>query len=528
LALAAWLSPRAYRHGHVPLDKPPEALAERSKEIIRKFGYAGKPLGTAWGFSGNGEYRRWVEEHDKSKTRWKDMEDGRPAAIYFWYRQSPGQLIPERFRGEDSGMLQVTESDPPPTTSGMINVELDSLGRLIRFEAVPDSGSRASSVALDGSVLFAEAGLDPAAFGPAEPQWLPPAYADARMSWSESRPERPDRPMRVEAAAVGGRPVFFELAGPWSRPPRSVRPAEVTGVRRDFDLVFLGILVVGAALTARRNLRLGRSDRRGAMRLAAFVLACQMLSWAFLTSHVASDSELALLLMGASVALFLAAVTWLMYVALEPLIRRRWPDSLIGWTRLLSGRFADPLVGRVLLAGAMLGVFAAICEELQELARRAFEATPPIPPFPWDTTLSGPRAVASHLVNPAIAMFFALAAAMLFFLLRAVLRKEWLAAGVFVLLFVVPSFLSGGLISAAFSVAVAGAEIFVFLRFGLLAWVFANLFGHCLEFPLTTDSAAWYAGTSLFVLLALAVLTIYGFRIALARRPIFAGGDPGV
>ena len=103
MALAAYLSPRAYRHGHVPLEKPPEALAERSKEIIRRLGYTEKPLGTAWGFSGNGEYRRWVEEHDKSKDRWKDMEDGRPAAIYFWYRQSPGPLVPERFRGEDSG-----------------------------------------------------------------------------------------------------------------------------------------------------------------------------------------------------------------------------------------------------------------------------------------------------------------------------------------------------------------------------------------------------------------------------------------
>ena len=96
------------------------------------------------------------------------------------------------------------------------------------------------------------------------------------------------------------------------------------------------------------------------MRLAALTFVCSMLTWAFLTSHVASESELALLLLGASVALFLAGVCWLFYVALEPLIRRRWPDSLIAWTRLLSGRFSDPLVGRVLLAGALLGVFAAI------------------------------------------------------------------------------------------------------------------------------------------------------------------------
>ena len=382
---------------------------------------------------------------------------------------------------------------------------------------------QASSAALDWSILLAEAGLDAAAFSPAESRWLPPSYADTRAAWVESKPERPDRPLRVEAAAANGRLVFFELAGPWSRPPGTARPAELTGAGRDFDLLFLGLLVVGGALIARRNLRLGRSDRRGAMRLAAFVFVCSMIIWAFLTSHVASDSELSLLLLGASLALFLAGVCWLMYVALEPLIRRRWPDSLIGWTRLLSGRFSDPLVGRVLLAGALVGVFAAISRELRELALRAFQATPPIPPFPWDLTLRGPRAVASHLFAPAIAMFFALATAMLFFLLRAVLRKEWLAAAVFVLSSAAPLFLDGGLISGAFGLVVSAVFIFVFLRFGLLAWVFANYFGHCLQFPLTTDSSAWYAGTSLFVLLVLAALAIYGFRIALVGRPLFSG-----
>jgi hypothetical protein len=523
IALAAYLSPRAYRHGHVPLEKPPDALVEKSKEIARRLGYTDKPADTAWGFSGNGEYRRWVEEHDKSKTRWKDMEDGRPAAIYFWYRQSPAPLISERFRGDDAGVISVTETDPAPLVAGMVGVELDPLGRLIRFEALPPFGPRSSS-ALDWSILLAEAGLDSAAFSPDEPQWLPPSFADARAAWVESKPERPDRPLRVEAAAVRGRPVFFELAGPWSRSPR-MASAELTGARRDI-VWFLGpffALVVGGALIARRNLRLGRSDRRGAMRLAAFVFACSMISWAFGASHVANDSELALLLVGASLALFFAGACWLFYVALEPLIRRRWPDSLIAWTRLLSGRFRDPLIGRVLLAGALLGIFEAIAQEALTLARRAIEATPPIPPFSWDPTLRGLRAVASHLFNPAIPMFFALAAALLFFLLRAVLRKEWLAAAVFVLLQTVPFFITGGLVSGAFGLVIAAAEIFVFLRFGLLAWVFSNYFGHFLEFPLTTDSSAWYAGTSLFVLLVLAALSIYGFRIALAGRPMFSG-----
>jgi hypothetical protein len=120
-------------------------------------------------------------------------------------------------------------------------------------------------------------------------------------------------------------------------------------------------------------------------------------------------------------------------------------------------------------------------------------------------------------------MFFALAAALLFFLLRAVLRKEWLAVAVFVLIEAAPSFLTGGLISGVVVLVIAAAEIFVFLRFGLLSWVFSNYFGHFLEFPLTTNTSAWYAGTSFFLLLVLAALAVYGFRIALAGRPMFSG-----
>jgi serine/threonine-protein kinase len=222
-------------------------------------------------------------------------------------------------------------------------------------------------------------------------------------------------------------------------------------------------------------------------------------------------------------SLFVAGLSWLIYIALEPLIRRRWPDSLIAWTRLLSGRLTDPLVGRALLAGALLGVFYAITAEVQALIRRAVEQTPPIPPFPWDLTLIGPRVVAARLVAaPAVSILIASGLALLFFLLKAVLRKEWLAAVVFVLIL---AFFSGGGVWIAFGagLVVSAACVFVFLRFGLLALVFYNYFSHFLEFPMTTDTSAWYSGTSLFLLLVLAALATYGFLIALAGRPMFSG-----
>jgi serine/threonine-protein kinase len=531
MVLVAWLSPRAYRHGHVPLEKPPEALAERSREIIRRLGYTGKPLDAAWDFSGNPDYRHWVEEHDKSKDRWKDIEDGRPASIYFWYRQSPAPLISERFRGDDAGLIAVTETDPPPSVAGMIGIELDLLGRLIRFEAVPSPATSPTNSGRppEWEALFSEAGLDRAAFASTEPRFLPPFYADSRMAWTEGRPERADRPLGIEAAAQGGRPVYFELVGPWSRPARL--PSGGSSSRFNAYEVFIAslftVLLVGGALLARRNLLLGRGDRRGGIRVAAFVFGCWMVDWALEGRHVGNISEYALFIQGLGMSLFVAGLTWLIYIALEPLIRRRWPDSLIAWTRLLSGRFTDPLVGRVLLAGALLGVFFAILSELGELTRRAVEVPPPIPPFPWFDVLRGPRVVAGHLVGAsAVSMLIALGFALLFFLLRAVLRKEWLAVGAFVLfvtLTVVMLAQGGGLIAAAFGLVKAAALILVFLRFGLLALIFGNYFAHFLEFPLTTDSSAWYAGTSLFILLVLASIAIYGFRIALAGRPMFSG-----
>jgi hypothetical protein len=95
----------------------------------------------------------------------------------------------------------------------MVGVELDPTGRLIRFEAVPSPATAptADGRLPDSEALFAEAALDRAAFAPTEPRFLPPFYADARTAWAEGKPERADRPLRVEAATHRGCPVYFEL-----------------------------------------------------------------------------------------------------------------------------------------------------------------------------------------------------------------------------------------------------------------------------------------------------------------------------
>lgn len=53
-------------------------------------------------------------------------------------------------------------------------------------------------------------------------------------------------------------------------------------------------------------------------------------------------------------SLFLGIITAADYIALEPHVRRRWPQSMVTWSRLLSGQIRDPLVGSHMLIGITL------------------------------------------------------------------------------------------------------------------------------------------------------------------------------
>jgi hypothetical protein len=76
--------------------------------------------------------------------------------------------------------------------------------------------------------------------------------------------------------------------------------------------------------------------------------------------HVATSGEIEIFLLAAGDWVFTACFTWLMYIALEPFVRRRWPGVLIGWSRLLAGHYRDAIIGRDLFVGRGLGVLFAL------------------------------------------------------------------------------------------------------------------------------------------------------------------------
>jgi hypothetical protein len=118
----------------------------------------------------------------------------------------------------------------------------------------------------------------------------------------------------------------------------------------------------------------------------------------------------------------------------------------------------------------------------------------------------------------------ALAMLFVFFLLRVLLRREWAAAVLFVLVFSAQDALSHDsvLLVGIANVLSFGATVFVLVRFGLLAVVASFWFGVILEsFPITPDLSAWYAGIGLVGACLLLGLTLYGFYTSLGGQPLF-------
>jgi serine/threonine-protein kinase len=527
LAAVCALSDRVYITGTVPLPNPPEVLAAKARELIQQFGYTVPPVDSASGFFEDDEYLRYVEEHDKTAGRWDQLRSGNPSAIDFWNRESPRYLEAERFLSGGS----VQPDDPPRDVSGMTYAVLAPSGRLEYFEAWPPQldPANASGPAPDWPALFKAAGLDIAQFKLTEPEWVPPAWSDTRAAWTGVAPGRPGVPLRVEAAAYRGKPVYFDLIWPWTRPVR-MQEYQPTGQEKTGNAILLALfvaLLMGAVFLARRNLRLGRGDRRGAFRLAVFVLVLLALAWGITAHHLPTIYEFELFVMLTSFALFIAAFVWLLYIGLEPFVRRRWPNALISWSRVLAGQFRDPLVGRNVLMGAALGVGWCLLIMLRHFEQGWFGKLPPRPLTVFLNPLLGARGMIGELLSvipnefgAALAFFF------LFVLLRLLLRKDWLAAAAFILILAATSTLSGKypVVDAVDAAVSFGIVILVLKRSGLFClMVLFTAFEVLYAFVHSIQLSHWYAASTFLGVLVVLALAVYGFRVSLAGRPVFSG-----
>jgi serine/threonine protein kinase len=526
------LSPSQQAPGIIPLGDSPEVMAAKARNLVQQIGYTTTPVDSAYRYHYDSDYLRYIEDHDKSPNRWEQLKTGNPSAIQFWYRESPRYLEPGIFFGAGAPNGAVDDDDPPRNISGMTFTVLDSSGRLEHFEAVPPQKDEAQGTAPapDWAALFKAAGLDMTQFKSAGQEWTPPQWSDARAAWTGEAPGRTDVPLRVEAAAYRGKPVYFQLIWPWTRAGRtlSFQPSAQAKVVNGVLLgLFLAVLF-GAVLLARRNLRMGRGDRRGAFRLAIFVFLLIEISWALTAHHLSTSYEFGLFVMGVSYALFIGAIAWLLYIGLEPYVRRRWPSSIISWSRVLAGQFGDPLVGRDLVVGVAFGVGLALWGLLGGFAEGWFGKIPPEPSTPGLIGLLGLRSsVGWILIRVASDLGVALALFFLFFLLRLLLRRDWVAGTVFVLIFTAFSLLGKyPLVDTVFGAVFFAAIIVILKRFGFFPmagfFVAQDVLGSLIQ---TMHFTAWYAPSTIVAILFVVALAIYGFKISLAGQAIFSGAS---
>ena len=207
-------------------------------------------------------------------------------------------------------------------------------------------------------------------------------------------------------------------------------------------------------------------------------------------------------------------------------VRRRWPATLVSWSRLLAGGFRDPLVGRDVLVGCLFAAFLAALGGLGWFVPSWLGYLPPQPQSGPQSVFLGARTIIAYMSYSLFSeVFLALANLFVLFFLRVLLRKDWAAAIAFVLLTTVffSSWSQFNPVVLVINVIVDVLTVFLLIRFGLLALVATWVFAFLTTFPLTSQASAWYAGISLTGILLMAALALYGFYTSLGGRPVFGG-----
>lgn len=520
LALCGWLTKYTAVYRLTPLDEPPEALRARARDMTKQLGYTDPPLDSADGIVLKDDYLKYIAAHDQSLTRWNRLRTEGPGAYRFWYRQSPRYL---------NASDEIAVDRPALDVSGMTSMYLDMKGRLHWFIGVPPQreppGEDHSPP--DWSIPFRQAGLDLTRFKKVASTTVPLHAYDAREAWDGPDSEHPELQTHVEAAAFRGKLTYFETIYPWDQPTRQEQTAESASDRLlTFILITVYIIVlVGSALLARRNLRLGRGDRRGASHVALVYFTVRMLVWLFAEHHSGSpEGEFFLFVISLAKAVFTSGFLWVLYVALEPFVRRRWPNWIISWSRLLTGDFRDPLVGRDILIGAVFGCGMILTFLFRTIMPRWIGRPYDVALNPGSFFLGTRYFIIGFSTQLTAALYLGFIALFLLLVFTVVLRRQWLAVGALLILISIISTLLGGpnLIGTPFSVLGALLLVVVLYRFGLLAAISALFVSHLMVFfPMTTELTAWYATNFTIALAICLALVTYGFYRSLAGQPLF-------
>jgi protein kinase-like protein len=526
LSLAAYyaLAVRRSALERIHLDYSPEVLSQKARDVIQGLGIDVSAIDNAYGFDWDTKFVEYIENNDKPVPDWIKILSQRPMPFLFWYRQSPYPLTADSYHDDllTPGILD--RGDPAPILSGMIGLQLDPQGRLLYLERIPDQQLQPAKAVpeIDWKPLFVAAGLDISKFQPSEPlrTWL--ATSDTRAAWTGTWPES-NRPLHVEAASLRGKPVAFALISPWTATGRA--PQGPSRGARGQVIIFAVILLAiffGGGWLARRSLKQGRGDREGAWRLASWIGGVQLALWICRAHFTASMGTFGIAILAVCTAVFYGFTVYIMYIALEPHVRRRWPQTLISWTAILTGHWRDPIVGRDVLIGMAAGIGVHALSQAADALTLGSNLPPTLGPTAFllglRSTLTVCLVSLPHGIRDTL-MFF-----LLLFLLRAFLRNEWLASMVLAIIFSAGDVLGSNhpVIDGLETLFAYGLVAVIAWRFGLLAlgiYIFANSLVAGMQPSLHTS--AWYLGNDLFLLAFVLGLAVWSCYTSMAGQKLW-------
>ena len=502
MAMVAWQSGR---YAFTWMRKPPEVMAERAAEITALAGEGTAARDAVYWYTYDAALRR---------SRARDLPSSsigelRPGLMRFVMRQSPQRMAPRGTvqTGNSVYIFQsgrVTDDDPPLNLPGSTMVTLDQNRALVEYRALPAGGS----AGMDWTPLLAATGVDMTTLRPASPAATPPVASDARLAWTASFKGQQGR-VSIDSASLNGKPAWLRVAGPWGAGERAAVWLPVPAGIAFFQLVLMIASTVIAVVITRRSLRRGRADRTGALRLALYLGAVLFAAWMIAAHHAADpDAEAQMFSSGVGEASARALIVWIFYIALEPGVRRNWPRSLIGWTRLLAGRFRDPMVGREILLGIAGGAIGAQLFWLgAAVVRWRRDAVGPL--YIHGSALDPlPVFIGDRLVGHVASIAIAIGSAFLLLMFRQLFgpRGAFVAYGLLGSLFVFTS--------PAVSAFIL-FEAFVLLRFGLLTAAATGATADLLlNSPLTLDTSAWFWPRAAIVLVLIGAAAVWAARVA--------------
>ena len=505
-------------HGVTEMPKSPDVLEARAQELLQSFGYTERPVATAAGFDIDTRFLQWIDHNGSLPDRWHHVEDG----TLYWYRTSRQDFNPRQIFS-NYAIGHVSSSDPPHEDPGMVMIELNPLGQLTELRAVtprtpvpPEMQKKP-----DWNALLVAAGFDPAKCTSAASTVTPPTYADSVAAWTADSLQVPGAKLQIEAAAYAGRPVYFDERGPWTPKPGASSADQQQRIQIIFALiVIVPVTVIGAAV-AWRNLKKDRGDRTGAFKLAGFVFVAELVTWVIGTTHVLGQWEAYSVTLELAWASLAALFMWMMYMALEPFVRRRMPTLLISWSRLISGQWNDPMVGRDVLAGAALALFTQAIGHLN-IPFNAWRhwASPGVDAGATSTLIGGAVVFSQFVSLVNSALFNGLAILFLYVMFEWIFRNRFVAMAAFIGFWGLRGGFLGGTPFDAFLNAV-GLIVFVrvLLQFGVLAIAVQVFVSNLIEAPITIHGT-WYAWIGWLSVGVLAALLIFGAKAALAGQPL--------